>query len=68
MGDFLVGSIIDVFEGEEMEVGEGSVNADIKAEVGRLGVVFVEFAVTMAVEHDRATGLLIPRDHRVVDT
>lgn len=49
-----------------MEVGEGAVDADIEAEVGRLGVVVVKFAVAVAVEHDGAARLLVPRDHRVV--
>lgn len=66
MGDFLDGGIIDVFESEEVEVGKGAINADIEAEVGRQDVVIVELAVAMAVEHDRAARLLVPRDHRVV--
>ena len=37
-GDFLEGGIVDVFESEEVEVGKGAVDADIEAEVGRLGV------------------------------
>lgn len=56
--------MVDVFESEETEVGEGAVDADIEAEVGRLSIVIVELAV--AVEHDGAAGLLVPRDHRVV--
>ena len=58
--------MVDVLEGEETEVGEGAVDADIETEVGRLGVVVVELAVAVAVEHDGAAGLLVPRDHRVV--
>ena len=49
-----------------MEVGEVSVNTDIETEVGGLGVVIVELAVAVAVEHDGAARLLVPRDHRVV--
>ena len=49
-----------------MEVGEGAVDTDIEAEVGRLGVVIVKLAMTVAVEHDGAAGLLVPGDHRVV--
>ena len=66
MGDLRVGGMVDVLEGEESEVGEGAVDADIEAEVGRQGVVVVEFAVAVPVEHDGAAGLLVPRDHRVV--
>ena len=66
LGDLLVGGLVDVLEGEESEVGEDAINADIEAEIGRLGVVVVEFAVAVAVEHDGAAGLLVPRDHRVV--
>ncbi len=58
--------MVDVFESEETEVGEGAVDADIEAEVGRLSIVIVELAVAVAVEHDGAAGLLVPRDHRVV--
>ena len=58
--------MVDVLEGEETEVGEGAVDADIETEVGRLGVVVVELAMAMAVEHDGAAGLLVPRDHWVV--
>ena len=61
-----MGGIIDVLEGEEAEVGEGTVDADIETEVGRLSVVFVKFAVAVAVEHDGSAGLLVPSDHRVV--
>ena len=49
-----------------MEVGEGAVDADIEAEVGRLSIIVVELAVAMAVKHDGAARLLVPRDHRVV--
>ena len=66
LGDLLVGGIIDVLEGEESEVGEGSVDADIETEVGRQGIVVVELAVAVTVEHDGSAGLLVPRDHRVV--
>ena len=58
--------MVDVLEGEETEVGKGAVDADIEAEVGRLGVIIVELAMAMAVEHDGAARLLVPRDHRVV--
>ena len=58
--------IIDVLEGEESEVGEGTVDADIEAEVGRLGIIVVKFSVAVTVEHDGSAGLLVPRDHRVV--
>lgn len=64
--DFFCGCVVDVFEGEEMEVGEGTVDANVKAEVWRLDVVIVQFSVTMTVEHDGTTRLLVPRDHRVV--
>lgn len=49
-----------------MQVGDGSVDADIEAEVRRQGVVVIELTVAVAVEHDGAAGLLVPRDHRVV--
>ena len=49
-----------------MEVGEGAINADIEAEVGRLGIIVVELAVAVAVEHYGTAGFLVPRDHRVV--
>ena len=58
--------MVDVLEGEETEVGESSVDADIEAEVGRLSVVVIELAVAVAMEHDGAAGLLVPRHHRVV--
>ena len=58
--------MVDVLEGEETEVGKGAVDADIEAEVGRQGIVVVELAVAVPVEQDGATGLLVPRDHRVV--
>ena len=49
-----------------MEVGQRPVDADIETEVGQLSIIVVELAVTVAVEHDGAAGLLVPRDHRVV--
>ena len=49
-----------------MEVGEDAIDADIEAEVGRQGVVIVELAVAVAVEHDGAAGLLVPGYHRAV--
>jgi len=66
LGALLHCRIVDVLKGEEVEIGEGAVDADIEAEVGRLGIVVIEFAVAVAVEHDGAAGLLVPRDHRVV--
>ena len=56
MGYLLGGSIVNIFEGEETEVGEGAIDADIETEVGRLGVVVIEFPMTMTVEHDGAEG------------
>ena len=58
--------MVYILEGEETEVGEGAIDADIEAEVGRLSVIVVEFTVAVTVEHDGAAGLLVPRDHRVV--
>lgn len=61
-----MGGIVDVLEGEETEVGEGAIDADIETEVGRLSVVLIQLAVAVAMKHDGAAGFLVPRDHRVV--
>ena len=45
--------MVDVLEGEETEVGEGAVDADIETEVGRLSVMVVKFAVAVTVGRKR---------------
>ena len=45
--NLLRGSVVDVFQRQEMQIGKGTVDAYIKAKVHRLGIVVVEFAVAV---------------------
>ena len=46
--------------------GQLTVYAHVEPQIGRLAVIFVQLAVAMPVQHDRAVGLAVPGQQRIV--
>ena len=52
LGDLLCGSIVDIFQCQKMQSCQFSINAYVKAQIHRLGVVVIQLPMAVPMKHD----------------